>query len=352
MMAMRATKMRNLDNNRIEFKHKLDYLKFSVDPEHLLNSLGFKISNETEKELRAPCLIHRGDNKTSFRFNKDYKSWVCFSHKCHKTYGNDVISLIMAVTGRTFNEAVSYLQSLVGDVSTNIQMALEYERRKERKHFIDMYSSNIEKPEIVSEDKLRLYRPFRSDSFLRDGYSDETLDFFEVAGGYTDSFGYIRDIIPIRDDAGELVAYSMRDTRRDVTDTDYKYILTKGFIKDKVLYNLHNAKQHLASKNSTLIVVEGFKSVWRMHDLGIHNVVAVMGSELLPGQVNLLFTHAVENIVVMFDGDTAGISGALKARDTVQGKLGCYPIFILEEGKDPSDLDDDQIYNYLRGYIE
>jgi DNA primase len=351
-MSTKAMKTMNLDNNRYEFKQNVERLKLSVDPKHLLNSLGFTIERETTKELRGSCIIHGGKNKTAFRFNKDRNTWKCFTHKCHDIFGSDVIALIKAVKKVNFMDAVYYLRELVGDVNHNINIALEYERKKDRRAFIEStITTNEAKPTIVNEDCLDRYKMFRSDSFIKDGFSENTLDYFEVAGGYTDGFGYIRDIIPIRNDKGVLVAYSMRDIRRGVEDDDYKYILTKGFVKDKVLYNLNHARYYIPNNKPSLILVEGFKSVWRLHDLGIKNVVAVMGSELTYGQAMLLFSYATSGVVVFFDGDTPGILGAIKTCEFLKGRLPCFPIFITDEGKDPSDLDDNTIYNYLRGYV-
>ena len=80
----------------------VQFLKQAVDPRFLLEQLGFKIVNETRKELRGACAIHGGDNKTSFRFNKITKTWVCFSHRCQEEFGYDVIGLIRAKTGKSF----------------------------------------------------------------------------------------------------------------------------------------------------------------------------------------------------------------------------------------------------------
>jgi hypothetical protein len=94
----------------------LEVFKAAVDPKFLLQNLGLKIIRETPKELSGPCKIHGGDNTTSFRFNKDKRTWVCFSHKCHELYGCDIIGLIMATLGIDFMSAVDYLRELVGNV--------------------------------------------------------------------------------------------------------------------------------------------------------------------------------------------------------------------------------------------
>lgn len=347
-------KMSNSDKDR-EWQRLLDdlqYLKQAVDPRFLVEGLGFKIVRETKRELRGACAIHGGDNKTSFRFNKVTKTWVCFSHRCHEDAGHDVIGLIRAKTGKTFMEAVQYLRDLVGDVSSD--KVTEFKRRRERESFIDAYSGL--QPCIsdrVTETKLKIFREYRTDYFIDKGYTKETLDAFEIGGGYTDEHGHLREVIPIRSADGILLAYSLRDIRDHVSD-EYKYIFTEGFNKDGVLYNLHRITDLL--KDRPLILVEGYKSVWRLWQYGIKNVVAVMGSSITPGQEGLLYSYAMHGVVVMFDNDIPGVTGALKAHKDLSKKMNVDVVFITEvdeEGKglDPSDLTYEQVHGYLKNYI-
>lgn len=351
---LKDTAMQNClekDKKWRKFKEKLEYLKLAVDPRYLIESLGFEIHKESSKEIRSTCIIHGGDNKTAFRFNKDKRTWVCFTHKCHEIYGNDIISLIKTVMNIDFVGAVEYLQHLTGDIGDGVGLA-ESRIHREQDEFMRSYKNLEVSSKIVNEDALSKFK-FRSDSFLHDGFSNEILDCFEVGGGYTDSFGYTRDVIPIRDNKSHLVAYSLRDTRRNVSDDDFKYILTI-FDKDLVIYNLDRAKKF--SEEKSLIVVEGFKSVWKLYEYGIENVVAVMGSKITPGQANLLCQYALKGIVIMFDNDAAGVSGAAQAYEELKNKLDISLVFITEvdengKGLDPSDLSKEAINGYLKKYI-
>jgi len=107
-----------MSSNKEEFKYRLDKLKDIIDPRYLMESLGFTGIRETSKEIRTACRIHGGDNKTSFRFNKETKTWVCFSHRCHEIFGNDIIGLIKASMNIDFMDAVRYLESLVGTIDS------------------------------------------------------------------------------------------------------------------------------------------------------------------------------------------------------------------------------------------
>jgi len=341
------------EQDKFKFKEKLDYLKASVDVYYLLSTLGFEITHDSIRELRGACKIHGGDNKTAFRFNRNKRTWACFTHKCHEVYGNDIIGLIMAVQNVNFKGAFDYLKQLVGDVGNDINY-VEERRKREMAEFINSYNSINLRPKSVNERSLKLFKVLRSDFFLRCGFSNETLDYFEIAGGWKDKHNNQRDIIPIRGDNNELLAYSLRDIRADVDDDD-KYILTPGFDKQTCLYNLNKAKEY--ADDMPIIVVEGFKSVWRLYDYGIKNVVAVMGSRIVEGQQFLLCRYATKGIVIMFDNDLAGVEGTIDGCSALAKKLDVRPVYIQEvdangKGLDPADLTKEQVHEYLRTYFK
>ena len=351
-MNMMAQTMKTKNSDKLNFKQRLEYIKGATDYNYLMEALGVKIDREGVKELRGPCPIHGGDNRTAFRFNKDTGTWVCFTKKCHESYSYDVIGLIMAVRKLDFLSAVEFLEDLNcidGDITDKY---IRFRNNKETDRLLRHHRQINEVPAIVNEISLEQFKPFRSNRFIKDGFKKETLDYFEVAGGYTDQNGVIRDIIPIRDVFGELLAYSLRDTR-DNADHDFKYILTPGFNKDNVLYNLNKARHYC--KDKPLIVVEGFKSVWRLHEYGIDNVVAIMGSSITKGQRMLLIAYAAKGIVILLDGDLPGIKGAISGYEDLKNDIyPITPIFTTEIDDennvlDPADIDRETMYYYLEG---
>ncbi len=337
--------------NSDNFKDKLNYLKATVDVDYLLDNLGFKPTKTSSREYRSSCKIHGGDNGTAFRFNNKTRTWVCFTHKCHEVFGNDIIGLIRSINECSFMDAMNYLENMAGGVADYSSKWAEFKHKKEVESFITDFTDVRYKPSIVSEECLRQFKPFRSDRFLKDGFLKETLDYFQIGGGYTDKEGYIRDLIPIYGTDSELVAYSLRDIRDDVSDRDDKYKLTFGFNKDNALYNLYRIKSLL--KDKPAVIVEGFKSVWRLHEYGIDNAVAIMGSSVTEGQLNLLCTYAHKGCIIFLDNDDGGILGTINAVKVLSSKFNyVVPIFITEvdengKGLDPSDLSKVQVYEYL-----
>jgi len=322
-----------------DFRYRINRLKEAIDAEQLLRMMGFGITRVTSKEVRGPCKVHGGDNKTSFRMNKETKNWVCFSHNCHEEVGYDVISLVRKMLHMNFNEALEYLESISGVNVHDERSYLEYKRSKDRQEAIQQMRNNKQMPSILAnETYLKSFRKFRSDYFEREkngGFPKEVLDYFEVGGGYVDKYKFQRDVIPIRRLDGELLAYSCRDIT-DKAEYDYKYLLTEGFDKDKVLYNFHNAKDFLG-ESKTVIVVEGFKSVWKLYMAGYRNAVACMGSAITGGQQNLLYQRAF-NVILLFDADQAGAKGTVRALEDMKGKINMRPLFITELNSDPGDL--------------
>lgn len=331
-----------------EFKLRLQRLKDAIDAEQLLRLLGFEISRSSDKELRAPCKIHGGDNKSAFRYNKVTNTWLCFSHGCHEKIGYDIIDLVKHIRNVTFWEAISFLENIAGIDIRDERGFVEYKRQQDRLNFIRQNDNHKVPPALVNEDYLKYFNKFRSTYFETEGYPDYVLDFFEVGGGYVDVYNYQRDVIPIRNDVGKLMAFSCRDITGKAS-YDFKYLLTEDFHKDKCLYNLHRAKEYMGDKR-TIIVVEGFKSVWKLFMAGFNNVVACMGSSITNGQQNLLYKYAFR-VILLFDADTAGIEGTKRAMRDMVGKIKVSPVFIPYSGKDPSDCTIEELHDILGGII-
>jgi len=314
-------------------------LKEAIDAEQLLGLLGFDVSRTTSMEVRAVCKLHGGTNRSSFRMNKQTKNWVCFSQSCQETIGYDVISLVRHVLDLSFPDALKYLESISGINISDEAAYVEYKRGRDRREFIQQSMDNRQIPlALVTEEYLKSFKKFRSNFFEKEkngGFSEETLNEFEIGGGYVDKYGFQRDVIPIRDVHGKLKAYSCRDITGKA-DEAFKYLLTKGFDKNRVLYNLHRAKDYMG-KSRTLIVVEGFKSVWKLYMAGYKNVVACIGSRITPGQQSLLYSHSFE-VILFLDGDAAGVKGTSRALEDMKGKIKLIPVFFPYENKDPGDL--------------
>lgn len=144
-----------------------------------------------------------------------------------------------------------------------------------------------------------------------------------------------RIIFPLHDLEGNIIGFSGRIYN---TKDASKYINTKEtilFKKGNILYNYHNANEHL-KKNDTIIVMEGFMDVIRANTIGITNCVATMGTALTKQNANLLKKMA-QNIILCFDGDAAGEEATINAINIFK-EINVNPKIIrLEENLDPDE---------------
>jgi DNA primase len=310
-------------------------VKQLIDPELLLNHLGFHIIRRSSKELRGPCKVHGGDNPTAFRFNVESRTWCCYTRHCEGDKDKDIIGLVQLCTKQPFVESVKFLADLCGiNLEKQEELADEFKKIKQQQEMLQEVRRNQSRVPVTSffpEEVIEELLPRRSDYFVQRGFPEELLDFYEV-GGTTDGCGVHRETIPIRDESGNLLTVSARRTDSDV---DPKYTLLKDIPKEATLYNLHVAR-HYTGLDRTLILVEGFVDVWALSLVGVYNVVAAMGTYITPNQARLLWKYA-ENIIVMLDPDAAGREAAPKVAQMLE-QGASIRIIDLPDGKDPKNI--------------
>jgi DNA primase len=145
-----------------------------------------------------------------------------------------------------------------------------------------------------------------------------------------------RVVIPIHNQAGELVAYA----GRAIDDTEPKYKFPAGFHKIE-LWNLHRVLALEPSRVRRVIVVEGFFDAMRIHQAGFPHVVALMGSSMSREQEDRLAAH-FKGVILALDGDEAG----KRATDDIALRL-ARRVYIriapVPDGAQPDDLSDDDL---------
>lgn len=149
-----------------------------------------------------------------------------------------------------------------------------------------------------------------------------------------------RICIPIHDAAGELVAYAGRWPGDEMPPETEKYLFPPKFQKRAELYNLHRLGQ-----SPHIVVVEGFFSAMRLHQLGVP-VVALMGTAMSAEQVALLRTGGVKSVLVMLDGDAPGQAAAETVVSTVVEHL-FVRLVRLPDGMAPDDMPEQELQRHL-----
>jgi DNA primase len=326
-------------------------IKLTIDPESVLNHLGFNIVKRSGRELRGPCKIHGGDNITGFRFNLESRTWCCYTRHCEGDGDRDLVGLVQKATGSSFVDAVQFLADIAGvdlnDQGELSEQYLEMKQKREIQQEIKKASPVVPVTNHFPELVLEELKTQRSSYFEDRGFPADLLDFYEI-GGFTDSKGVHRETIPIRDEDGGLLTIS---GRRTDSNEDPKYLLMKNINKGTTLYNLDVAKWYTgdvqAGADRTLILVEGFVDVWGLAMQGVYNVVSAMGTDITPNQRDLLSKYA-ENVIIMLDADNAGRAGAVRVNKMLN-KIVNTTVVDLLDGKDPKDFTYADVKQYLGG---
>lgn len=258
----------------------------------------------------GPCPVHGGDSPRAFHAELDRNVWHCFS-RCKK--GGNQLDFVAQKEDISIREAALKLQAFFLDGENEDKPPVPEDKPSP----CQFKSPKPLKPESNPPLDLHLQLAHDHPHLLEDrGLQLDTPEHFDV--GYCRR-GIMRGCItfPIHDEHGQLVAYAGRHLKPQQIREFGKYKFPKGFRKDLVLYNFHRAREQMAERG--LILVEGFFSVLKLFEAGFENVVAAMGCELSDHHMELLM--AAKEILLLFDGNEAGISGAEKAREQLAGRM-------------------------------
>ncbi len=158
--------------------------------------------------------------------------------------------------------------------------------------------------------------------------------------GWYDRFRH-RIMLPIWDGRGQIIGFG----GRSLGEEQPKYLNspeTELFNKSQVLYGLNFARDAIAKADQAL-VVEGYFDVIALHQAGIQNVVASMGTALTSEQTKQLLRYSdKKRLIFNFDGDAAGRAAAERAIQAVgdQARRGEIELRILTipSGKDADEF--------------
>jgi DNA primase len=282
----------------------------------------------TADRLSGPCPLHGGTNVTQFRVSVSKNCFNCFGN-CGR--GGNVIDFVSMKEGIPFRDAALLIQEWFMSEQAHARAAdaapLKTAQTKPRppkppashppvsesppgdsEHSSDQGEAGENPPLSFELKSLKSDHPYLSERGL-----SETI-IAEYGLGYCPKGclrGYIA--IPIRNRGGAVVAYIGR-WPGDPTDRQPKYKLPKGFRKSLELFNHDRAAQ--ADPAQPLVVVEGIFDCLRLVEFGHRRTVALLGCKLSARQEQLIEELVgVRNarVILMFDADDAGRSGALEA---------------------------------------
>lgn len=153
--------------------------------------------------------------------------------------------------------------------------------------------------------------------------------------------------------SGKVVAFGGRVLDSRTKGISQKYVNSPDSViyhKERELYGLYQAKKAIA-KEDCVFMVEGYTDVISMHQCGIENVVANSGTALSVHQIRLLHRFT-SNIVLLYDGDNAGIHAALRGTDMLLEEEMNVKVLFLPDGNDPDSFARSHSAEEFRRYIQ
>lgn len=162
-----------------------------------------------------------------------------------------------------------------------------------------------------------------------------------------------RAIFPWFSVSGKVVAFGGRVLDSRTKGVSQKYVNSPDSViyhKERELYGLYQAKKAIA-KEDCVFMVEGYTDVISMHQCGIENVVANSGTALSVHQIRLLHRFT-SNIVLLYDGDNAGIHAALRGTDMLLEEEMNVKVLFLPDGNDPDSFARSHSAEEFKRYIQ
>lgn len=190
----------------------------------------------------------------------------------------------------------------------------------------------------------------------RKGYKDEFLVktglCYQNEHGMFDRFAG-RAIFPWLNVSGKVVAFGGRKLDAATKGVQQKYVNSPDseiYHKERELYGIFQAKKAIV-KEDRVYMVEGYTDVIAMHQCGLENVVANSGTALSTYQIKLLHRFT-QNIVLLYDGDEAGIHAAMRGTDMLLAEGMNIKVLLLPDGDDPDSFSRKHTAQEFKQYIE
>ena len=162
-----------------------------------------------------------------------------------------------------------------------------------------------------------------------------------------------RAIFPWLNVSGKVVAFGGRKIDAATKGVQQKYVNSPDseiYHKERELYGIYQAKKAIV-KEDCVYMVEGYTDVIAMHQCGLENVVANSGTALSVYQIKLL-RRFTPNIVLLYDGDEAGIHAAMRGTDMLLAEGMNIKVLLLPDGDDPDSFARKHTAQQFKEYIE
>lgn len=302
------------------------------------------------------CPFHN-EKSPSFSVSQEKQIYKCFG--CGES-GN-VITFVMKNKNMNFIDAVKYLADRANILLEDEKRVNPIAKKKELLYKVNVeagrfFFSNLRSNKMAME--YFLNRGIRQETIKRFGlgYAKDSWNSLlfhlrklgfsenilleaglvltsEKTGNKYDRFRN-RVMFPVFDYRGKVIGFG----GRVLDDSKPKYLNspeTLVFQKGTNLYGLNFAiKSNM--KERYFIIVEGYMDLISLHQHGITNVVASLGTALTVNQARLLKRYA-DKVIISYDADVAGQTATMRGLEILKDVGFDVRVLSIPQGKDPDE---------------
>ena len=318
------------------------------------------------------CPFH-AEKTPSFSVNPEWQIWHCFG--CGK--GGDVFSFLMEIDKISFPEALKELADRAG-IDLPRREAGSGGELRERLHQANALARDF----FAAE--LRTPAGARARDYLAErGFQGAILERFEIGwapdrwdglltalgrllpvktleeaglvlrrgdgSGHYDRFRN-RVMFPVHTATGRVAGFGARALQPEDTPKYLNTPDTPAFRKGHLLFGLSLARKAIRERREALLV-EGYLDAMRLHLIGLDQAVSTCGTALTAEQAQIVARLECE-VVLIYDGDDAGIRAADRALDPLLAAGVAARVLILPPGEDPDSFVAKQGAQALRTLLE
>lgn len=329
--------------------------------------------------LIGNCPFHN-EKTPSFHVSVAKGIYKCFG--CG--VGGDSLKFVMELEKFSYPEAIRYLGNKYGVEIEEIERSpaqLAAQDKRESLYILSQWAGKFFKENLWETDfgKTIGLSYFRERGYREDiikkfelGYSPEQwtalVDEAKKAGFQED---YLKDIglaierddkslydrfrgrviFPIHNLTGRIIGFGGRTLKTEKTVPKYVNSPESDiYHKSDVLYGLNFAKKAIMDADLCYLV-EGYADVIAMHQTGVENVVSSSGTSLTTGQIKLI-SRFTKNVVILYDGDAAGIKASLRGTDMLLEEGLNVKVLLFPDGNDPDSYAKQVGSTSFKEYIE
>ncbi len=307
------------------------------------------------------CPFH-SEKTPSFSVSQERQLFYCFG--CHE--GGNVFSFLAKHKKMDFRESVEYLAEKTGIDLSRYRSARQADKDNRGKHLLDINQEALRfYHELLKSDRGRRALAYVSERGINETYIEKfglgyapddwrQLEEHLLKRGYQTELmvesGLIkrsqkedlyidalrnRIIFPIFNLSGRVIGFG----GRIISGDGPKYLNspeTAVFSKRHNLYGLYHGRDAIRTLNE-VILVEGYMDCLQLHQHGVENAVATLGTAFTREQAKLV-KRLAESVIIMYDGDEAGQRETLRAIGILQEEALIPWIVSLPSGDDPDDF--------------